>query len=401
VTETRHGAYHRATRWKLENPRRAPWSYVPPRGLVAGSNGTAVMIALKERASPLLKASFVEQTVQEHFQALLIPQMNEILKIVYPQGVTISVNGRVVVPPETGELADRKPLWVRAPGIRGLAGYGFVGRTAAPLPDALAGIAVSAYGKTIKRGWEWLGITLRNPGLVTGLVEVPQLVELLNTSKSDFLKDSRNLPRYYRLRKGIQAAVEPVLKELGELAVSAAPRERGAGDLGRRFERVLDNLLPEFPELSPLLGRRLAGRSGAAAGRGEQGDAFGERVPLELGEPPPADPGEPPEEPAVPPNPEPPAGGPDDPSASAPRSRRPTMKVAFADDAGREEMARLEEDTLIVNRAHPAFRRAHDTGEADYHLALCLAWVLAGYLPPEKPARQFIARFLARWGDER
>ncbi|MEK7766972.1 MAG: ATP-binding protein, partial [bacterium] len=34
VTETRRGAYHRATRWTLESPRRAPWTYVPPAGLV-------------------------------------------------------------------------------------------------------------------------------------------------------------------------------------------------------------------------------------------------------------------------------------------------------------------------------------------------------------------------------
>ena len=77
------------------------------------------------------------------------------------------------------------------------------------------------------------------------------------------------------------------------------------------------------------------------------------------------------------------------------------MKVVFADEKDGVEMARLEEDTLVVNRAHPAHRRASETGDLDYHVALCLAWVLAGYLPPEKSARRFIDRFLARWGDER
>jgi hypothetical protein len=393
VTETRHGRYHRATRWCLETPRRAPWHYVPPRGLVPGPTGTAVTIAFRDRGSPLLKASFVERTIQEHFQALLLPQMGEILRIAYPKGVAISVNGRPVPPPETGDLADRTVLWVRAPGVRRLAGYGFVGRAPAPLADALTGIAVSAYGKTIKRGWEWLGITPRNPATVTGLVEVPQLVELLNTSKSDFLKDSRNLPRYYRLRKGIQAAVEPVLKSMGELAAPPPARDREAGDFGRRFERVLDGLLADFPELSPLLGRRLAGRPGADAGEGAP-----EEVRLELGEAAAAESAGPPEKASEPPVP-PPPGGPDEVAASARRSRRPTMKIVFADEPDREEMARLEEDTIVVNRKHPAWSQARGTGDADYHVAVCIAWVLAEYLPPEKPPRRFIDRFLARWGD--
>ncbi len=401
ITETRRGRFHRATRWRLDTPRRAPWNYFPPSGLVPGPHGTAVTVIASEKTSPLLKPDYLERLIAEHFTALLSPEMAEILKTVYPRGTVIEVNGRPVVPLDLPALIGRKTVWVRAPGAGRMVGLGFVARAAAPLPDAHAGIAVSAYGKTIKRGWDWLGITPRSPRLITGLIEVPRLVDLLTTNKADFLKDGTSLRKYYLLRKAIQQAVEPVLREFGELAPPAQTMKKSA-DLGRRFERVIDGLMADFPELSPLLGRRLAGVSGEP--KMEAGAEVVAADPFAASDPFTAEPEKP--APASPPgddssthlSPEPQAGGPED-LSSGRRSRRPGIKVAFEDNPVREDLARLEEDQILINRIHPAWVRAVRDGSEEYHVALCIAWVLAGYLELEKSPRGFIDRFLAKWGD--
>jgi len=398
VTETKRGKYHRGTRWKLETPRRAPWRFIAPTGRITGESGTAVTITLNDPASPLLKEDYIERIIREHFLTLLSPHTGEIMKVIYPRGVSFSVNGRLLTPSDPAPMTIRKTLWIRTPGVRKFAGYGYLGRTESPLPDRFAGVAISALGKTIKRGWEWLGLTPRDPARLTGLVEVPQLVEILTTSKSDFLKDSTSLRKYYRLRKAIQAAVEPVLREFGELghrhSAVQAPET-----LGRQFDRVIGRMLAEFPELSPLLGRRLVpSAEGQASRSGESTPDEGESPTASI-------------YPDIPPSltdtlaPDKdkikagiPAKFPPDSGSSASRTRQPAMRIGFEDTAADAPPARMEENSVFINRGHPAFVRAEKEGAREYHIAFCLAWVLSSYLDSEKSPRDFISAFLSRWG---
>src|SRR3990170_1670861 len=55
ITETRRGASHVATAWRLATRYRAPWKWIAPPGLT-GPRGTAVRLRLGNPLSPLLDA---------------------------------------------------------------------------------------------------------------------------------------------------------------------------------------------------------------------------------------------------------------------------------------------------------------------------------------------------------
>jgi hypothetical protein len=94
VTETRRGATHVATRWHLASRHRAPWKWIPPPCLTA-SRGTAVRLTLTNQLSPLLDAAgYLEETLRRHFEPLLDPVFDDLLRRHYRDGVALEVDGR-------------------------------------------------------------------------------------------------------------------------------------------------------------------------------------------------------------------------------------------------------------------------------------------------------------------
>ncbi|MEM2696343.1 MAG: ATP-binding protein [Thermoproteota archaeon] len=405
VTETKRiGELSCATKWYLESDKRAPWDYINSPGLVSSPSGTAVSIVIRDRGSHLLKEGFIKKVIQTHFYPLLDKEfINEMRKIYLSRGVVeFFVNGKKIGLLKTQFSTDRKMFFVRL-GKRGkFVGIGFLGRSDEELPEENRGIAVSTYGKIIKRGWEWIGIAPRNPMHLTGIVEIPDLAEILTTNKADFLKDSTSLQKFYRYRKAIQSAMEPILQEFGEIRLLKPEDE--LRPLEREIESVLEGMLDDFPELNPLLGRRrraeaikgvipdpnapLAGikaegvdvMTGSLGGSGE-GSGI-EAAPGAL-------PGE-----RIEPSPEPTERG----QLHEGRRRRPGLIIGLDDDPNRPELAWLSEDGVHVNKAHPAYQRAKDK---NYHIVTSVAWVLSSHLEPEKSPQDFINRFLSSWGSGR
>jgi hypothetical protein len=73
--------------------------------------------------------------------------------------------------------------------------------------------------------------------------------------------------------------------------------------------------------------------------------------------------------------------------------------IGFDEASEREDLGWLTENTVWVNKGHPAFRRAVDSGaDENYHTILTVAWVLSNYLEAEKSPQKFINRFLSSWG---
>ncbi len=405
VTETKSKQLHCATRWYLESDQRAPWHYLDEfEELVHSQSGTAVTIFVSNRESLLLKENFIKKTIQTHFYPLLDEEfMSEMRKIyVSRSAIEFFVNGKRIQAPEAEFFAERKIFYVQL-GKRGkFIGIGFLSRSDKELTEENRGIAVSTYGKVIKRGWDWLSIAPRNPMHLAGLVEVPDLAEILTTNKADFLKDSTSLQKFYRYRKAIQSAMEPILQEFGEIRLLRPEDE--LRPLEREIESVLKGMLDDFPELNPLLGRRrraeaikgvipdpgapLTGikaegvdvMTGSLGGSGE-GSGI-EAAPGAL-------PGE-----RIEPSPEPTERG----QLHEGRRRRPGLIIGFDDDPNRPELAWLSEDGVHVNKAHPAYQRAKDK---NYHIVTSVAWVLSSHLEPEKSPQDFINRFLSLWGSSK
>ena len=415
LTETRRGKVHGATRWHLASRHRAPWKWVPPPGLVAG-RGTGVRLTLKNALSPLLDPGFIESTLRRHYRPLFDPTFDEILSRHYPRGVRFEVNGRTLLPEDPHRTGETAMIQIRLARKRKPSAIGYLRREDAPLPEHRRGIAVSTFGKVIKIGWEWLGITPAAPDRVEGLIEAPDLAACLTLDKANFIRSGPRGGIYLAYRKAIQEAVSRRLEEWGDVQEEGeARRRRVTRPVERDLERVLIDLADDFPLLAALVERRAGGQRRLPLGRPGEGRAAGAFAPAQVtgqttegtaGEP--SERAEAPESPATEVSPEtqapqegeappeplalPGAGGPRKPA-------RYGLHIEFQSRPEDPEMARLVESTVLVNDAHPAYRRAAASRSEGYHTALAVALALGPLAVEPKEEHGFITAFLARWGE--
>lgn len=442
LTETRRGATHVATRWHLASRHKAPWQWVPPPGWV-GEWGTAVGLQLHNALSPLLNPGYIEHVLRLHYEPLFDPAFAGILAPFYPGGVVFAVNGRTIPPSPTASGRQRASLVVRLPRKRKAAASGFLERASHSLPETRQGIAVSTLGKVIRRGWDWVGLTSASPDLVGGLIEAPGLAAALTLNKGDFVRAGRRGITYLAYRKAMQEAVQAQLAAWGEARDREdTARRRAARPIERDLEDVLVDLAEEFPALAALVERRrggqkrlptgeagrpgnvLAASGGAADGgsaraappeidaAGGAGASGGEADRSEAGS------GDGTAASPTPPAPKPvsetgarasesearpPATGalPSVGPASG-RARRPTrygLAIDFEERPESPELGRLVESTVLVNMAHPAYRRAVASRAEGYHAALTVGMALAAVAVEPAGAEAFLTTFLARWGE--
>ena len=413
LTETRRGKTHVASSWHMSSRHRAPWKWVTPLGLI-GQRGTAVRLTLQNALSPLLDPGFLEVTLRRHFQPLLDPNFDEFLATHYPKGIAIQINGR-----QLEKQRWRAPLTARLE-IRLLrrrkpSALGYLIRDDSPLAEDRRGLAISTYGKVIRRGWDWLGVTPSAPECVGGLIEIPELAACLTLNKGDFIRAGARGATYLGFRKAIQEVVGKQLAIWGDgraSAVEAPPRE--VRPLQRDLVQVLEDLAVEFPLLASLVEQRAGGQKRLPlAAHGHNGDArgfiaasvksFSDSDGNRSAQTTPGAQEPMTENPAVQESPS---------EFSQPGehialpgksvSRRPAhygLDIQFEERPEDLDLGRLTESTVWVNRAHPAYRRAQASHSIGYHIALAVAMALAPLAV--EPANQygFIAAFLSRWGE--
>jgi hypothetical protein len=432
VTETRRGKTHVATTWHLATRYRAPWKWIPPPGLT-GERGTAVRLHLSNPLSPLLDAGYLEEAIRHHFSPLLDPAFDDLLRRHYDGPVTFEVDGRPVR--LAGAVSrERVTIPIRLGRKRLPSAIAVLERHSVPLPDDQHGIAVSTFGKVIKGGWDWLGLSPNAPFRISGIVEAPDLAACLTLSKNDFIRSGPRGATYLAYRKAIQEVASRQLAVWGD-APEAEARPRTIR-LERDLARVLEDLADDFPLLRSLVDQRpggqkrlplpgrgdarvpgplFAGMAAALDAEAPSGVADAEPAAEATAEP--AEPGEPRAEPAAPsgetdpptaPTPDTPGGAAGDGPGvvgtlgSVPGRRRPGrygLLVQFESRAGDAELGRLVDSTIWINEAHPAYQRASASRSSGYHLALTVAMALAPLAVGAADEHGFITKFLAQWGE--
>ena len=416
-TESRRGKTHIASSWHLAARNRAPWKWVPPLDLIA-ERGTAVRLRLKNPLSPLLDPGFVAVTVRRHFQPLFDPNFDEFLRGHYSTGIAVEVDG-CRLEKQQWSAPRSAPLEIRLMRKRRPSALGYLIRAEEPLVEERQGLAISTYGKVIKHGWDWLGLTPSAGDCVGGIIEVPELAACLTLNKGDFIRAGDRGATYLGFRKAIQEAVGRQLAVWGDGhsgAEQAPPRE--VRPLQRDLVQVLEDLAMDFPLLGSLVEQRAGGQKRlplGLRGTGNDGRGFVAAAILATAEI------EPTEnattiKTAASEDSRSPNGtaavheagndyaevssGIQLPSKSI--TRRPAhygLDIQFEDRPDNIELGRLTESTVWVNRAHPAYRRAQASHSVGYHIALAVAMALARLAVEAPHQHGFVTTFLSRWGE--
>lgn len=409
LTETRRGSTHVASSWYLASRHRAPWKWVPPPGFVA-ARGTAIRLTLSNPLSALLDSGFLAEAIRRHFAPLLEPAFDAILKRHYPHGIVFQVEGHPLLP-RSPAAAELVPISIRLARKRTPSAFGYLARYESPLPTDDCGIAISTFGKVIKRGWDWLGVGPPAADRVRGLIEVPDLAECLTLSKNDFVRAGPRGAIYLAYRKALQEVVSRQLAAWGDVRTDPQAPPRPAR-LDRDLERVLEDLADEFPLLHSLVERRPGGQkrlpmasraavqemrplysliSSAEAEAERQAPHAGSDSKLS-----PDTPAAPPEQPSAPARHHEAASLPG--SGATPRRAKYGLTIQFERRPDDDELGRLMENTIWINDAHPAFQRALSSRSLGYHLALTVALTLAPLAVAPEEEHVFVTRFLAEWG---
>ncbi len=413
TTETRRGKSHVATSWRLASRHRAPWKWIPPPGL-APERGTAVRLIVHNALSPLLDPGFLDASLRRHFQPLLDPTFDSFLAFHYPEGVGFHVNGRRLEKQRwTAPLQGA--LEVRLFRKRKPSAFGYLTREDHSLSEERRGLAISTYGKVIRRGWDWLGLAPSTPERVGGLIEVPALAASLTLNKGDFIRTGSRGAAYLAYRKAIQEAVSKQLAAWGdarESAEEAPPKE--VRPLQRDLAHVLEELAADFPLLASLVERRAGGQKKLPLGaRGKATDSYefvtasvmeqaeAEKSAGMVKEPSGEERAEGQPAQAEPPQ----AASTQDHGLLLPGKagvKKPAhygLDIQFEDRPEDLEIGRLVESTVWVNRAHAAYRRAMASRSIGYHIALAVAMSLAPLAVESANEHGFVTAFLSRWGE--
>ena len=81
------------------------------------------------------------------------------------------------------------------------------------------------------------------------------------------------------------------------------------------------------------------------------------------------------------------------------RAARFGLGIQFEDREDDQEIGRLVESTVWVNRAHPAYQRAVATRSVGYHIALAVGLALASLAVEPAKEHEFLTACLSCWGD--
>ena len=401
TTETCSSTFFGGSDWHLQSKSKLVWEDIGPTHLT--SHGTRVEVAF-DKSARLTYANTKDllMLVKRHYLPLLCSEFLDLYDELgyYSKNLRFVVGGKRVTPTDLTadfSLDNVKRFFPQKAGKK--VGYGVLGLAANEYPVAsdVCGVLLCTYGKVIKAD-----LFNQFPGPlgphILGLVEIPELVKFLTTSKTDFIRRWKHAD-FERLYDPVRREFKAWLMDVGMNPTEIAGTEEAA-----RLERELRRLLDEVPELGEFFGFRtrkdvlqpsaggptLADASeGVQAtfpiGEGEAGQGQGA-----------VDVGEAPGETLI-------ENAEEGRQAATPISRtsRRGPKIAFVEAPERMDLAWVDGNNVVINSGHPSYAKIQsDSSAKRLHNLFAVASAIQRFLAGDADAQtsMFMDRMMAAWG---
>lgn len=400
ITETRSASFAGGSNWYLQSKKKLVWEDIPLSRLKG--YGTRVEVWFRQDVKPTYSSyDDLVKLLQQHYLPLLDSKFLNLYESIkcYSSNLRFIVNGHEIKP---GKLADDfslekvKEIFPQKAGKR--FGYGVFGlaQSEYPLGHDMCGVLLCTHGKVVKADF-----FNQFPGSfgprILGVVEVPELVKFLTTSKTDFTRAGKH-KEFERLYDPIRQEFKSWLKDLGVQLPEVA-----TSDEATKLERELKKLMDEIPELAELLGFYARkdvlelGENGPITANFQEGteETFPVGVGVKKAGPGPVDIGDQPGQALV----EEPQGN----EIAQPISRtaRRGPKISFIEAPHRTDLAWVEGNRIFINSGHPAYIKARShSATLRLHNLFSIASAVQRFLNSQVGTLDltFTDRMMAAWG---
>jgi len=359
ITETLSKSFKGSSDWYLKSPKELLWENIEDLKYL-DHVGTRVEVFFNPNSDiKFYNEKEFELSILRHFLPLFD---NEFLKkyaaLNKYKDIEFYLNDKIIKRlniEEKFNLEKTKRFIIKSGKKR--VGFGIFGLSSDeyPLDKSSAGIGFCVYGKIIKFDLmnQFLGDIAPK---ISGVVEVPPLIDFLNTSKTDFTRNRATAKKFSKLYEPIRSEFKNWLKEIGVKSVDTISTEDAV-----KLEQELKKLVKELPELNQLFGPSPKKTSLVENPKGEIDADFTEGVETtfpegeghyEGGEEI-LDPGIS-EGTALTPSKD---GG--EKSSPISRKKRSGIRISFADLPDRNELGWVEGNIVIINNGHPSYQKVH------------------------------------------
>lgn len=400
ITETRSKSLSRGSNWYLQSKKKLVWEDIKRENIK--KNGTRVEVLFRSDTRSSFKSTDeLIKLLRRHYLPLFDSKFLDLYDLmgIYSRDLRFVVNGNIVEPTRVTEdfSLDKKKEFYPQRGSKQF-GYGILGVAESEYPVApdLCGVLLCTYGKIIK-----VDFFNQFPGKfgpqIFGMVEIPEFVNFLTTSKTDFIRKGKHR-EFERLYSPIRQEFKEWLSSIG-----VEPSEILGSDEAIEIERELKKLVDEIPEISDFFGFRMRkeifkkddkGLVPATTqegmditfpnAEGEKGEGLGV-----------VDAGDEPGQATV--------KDKQGKERATPISRKARRgpKVAFDNRPDRMDLAWIEGNNVVINSGHPAHAKAHSNQKTRrLHNLFAVAGAIQRFLgsESERPDLMFIDRMMAAWG---
>jgi len=400
ITETISKSLSAGSNWYLKSKKELIWEEIRPNNL--RNKGTRVEVHFRSSTSPSFKnREDLVRLLQRHYLPLLESKFIELYQKIglYKEDLRFAVNGKTIELIKITDHFSLENIKEMYPKRRGkMFGYGIFGvaELAYPVAPDICGVLLCTHGKVIKPDMFHQFPPNLGPRLF-GIVEVPEFVKFLTTSKTDFTIKGRHR-EFEKLYDPIRQAFKEWLRTLGLESIELVDT-----DEAMELERELRKLVENVPELSEFFGFRMRkeilgkydnGLIDASThegvgitfplGNGVREEGLGPvDIGVEDGQTLISD-----------------EKGPEKAKAIS-RKARSGPKIAFFDAPDRVDLAWVEGNNVVINSGHPSYKKNRSNAKTRrLHSLFAIASAIQKFLgrESEKPDLMFIDRMMTAWG---